>query len=208
MYSSVLSFIPRPHQDTSCESTYGKGKTIYKQKELSKGFYLLKSGTVKLQRVLPSGESTIIRIISPGQIFGEKTFKEDRNVLNSSFAIALQDNTEIEKIACISTLPEQWIQQIMNHLAQDAKENLARYERVISMESETRIRYYMKDLAQRIGVKYGDETLLKINLTHQEWAKYTDTSRQTVTQTFSKLKKQGQITYSRNRILFRNLDTF
>ncbi len=208
MYSSILTFVPRPQQGTSCLSTYGKGKTIYKQKELSKGFYLLKSGTVKLQRVLPSGESTIVRIITPGEIFGEKTFKEDRNILNSSFAIALQENTEIEKIACISTLPEQWINQIMNHLATDSRENMARYERVISMESEARIKYYMKDLAQRIGVRYGDETLLKINLTHQEWAKYTDTSRQTVTQTFSKLKKSGLITYSRNRILFRNLETF
>ncbi len=208
MYSSVLSYIPQPQRGTTCSQVYKKGKTIYKQGEISEGFYQLKSGSIKLQRILPNGESTIVRIITKGQIFGEKTFSQDRNVLTSSFAVALEDHTEIEKIACISTLPEQWVNQILQHLSADSSENLARYERVISLESEKRIKYYMKELAQRIGVRYGDETLLKINLTHQEWALYTDTSRQTVTQTLSKLKKEGLITYSRNRILFRNLDTF
>ena len=208
MYSSILSFIPRPQQGASCNLKYGKGKTIYKQNELANGFYRLKSGAIKLERVIPSGNSRILKIITPGQIFGERTFKDDKNKLNSSFAIAIQDNTEIEKISCSQHIPEQWLKEILNHLATESHENMNRYERVISMESEARIRFYMKDLALRMGKKFGDETLVKINLTHHEWAKYTDTSRQTVTQTFSKLKKQGLITYSRNRILFRNLETF
>lgn len=208
MITSTISYIPTQQLGRGCLSTYGKGKTIFRQGDISEGFYLLKSGSVKLQKMLPNGSSTIFQIICEGQIFGQKSFQETKNSNYNHFAVSLEEGTSLEKIACISSLPEQWVHQILNHLSEQASANLARYERIVSLESEARIRYYMKELAQRRGRRFGDETLLKVNLTHQEWALYTDTSRQTVTQTFSRLKKEGLITYSRNRILFRNLDTF
>ena len=208
MITSIINYIPNPQRERTCLNTFGKGKRIYRQGDIAEGFYLLKSGSVKLQKMLPNGESTIIQIVTEGQIFGQKGFHQSKNVYHTHFAVALEENTTIEKISCISSLPEQWVDQILNHLAELAAINIARYERVITMEAEARICFYMKELAQRMGKRYGDETLLKVNLTHQEWALYTDTSRQTVTQTLSKLKREGLITYSRNRILFRNLETF
>lgn len=76
------------------------------------------------------------------------------------------------------------------------------------MDAECRIKFTLRELAQKLGKRFGDETLLKLNLTHEELAMLTDSSRQTVTKTLSTLKRKGIITYSRNRILFRNLETF
>lgn len=170
MISSILNYIPNPKRGRTCLTTYGKGKRIFGQGELADGFYLLKSGSVKLQKIMSNEESTILQVITEGQIFGQKSFHQTKNSYHSHFAVALEDNTTLEKISCTSNLPEQWVLQIVTHLAEQATHHLARYERVVTMEAEARIRFYMKELAQRQGKKYGDETLLKINLTHHEWA--------------------------------------
>lgn len=185
--------------------SYAKRKAIYKQGEVSDGFYLIMSGSVILQKTLPNGAQTIIQLVTAGGIFGQGPSSPS---LNTSYAISLEENTLIQKfdgnklqLPCYdSVLPEKLLEynlEIGNRL-----------ERLYWMNAEQRIKFTLKDLAQKLGKRFGDETLLKINLTHEELAMLTDSSRQTVTKTLSNLKKEGKINYSRNRILFRNLETF
>lgn len=190
------------------KKVFGKRQVIFRQAEKSEGLYELKSGSIKLQRVLPNGENTILKIVTEGEIFGEYAGQMDTSLKNSCFAVALEENTRIEPINMVGTIGIDQSLRIIQYLAKQAKGANSKYEKLLSSESEARVKFYLKDLALRKGQRFGMETLLKINLTHQEWAMLSDTSRQTVTQTLSTLKKKGIITYSRNRILFRNLETF
>ncbi|SFB01945.1 Crp/Fnr family transcriptional regulator [Algoriphagus aquimarinus] len=188
--------------------SYSKGQAIYKQDQVSEGFYLVKKGSLKLQKMLPNGLQTILKIATEGEIIGEGDFDSSVARKNLSYAIALEDGTLIQKLdSAPNLLPE-----IKSHLTQKlidrALEASQRHERLISLDAEQRIKSVLKELALKIGHKYGDETLLKINLTHEDFALLSDSSRQTVTKTFSTLKRQGTINYSRNRILFRNLENF
>ena len=61
-----------------------------------------------------------------------------------------------------------------------------------------RIKFSLFELAKKHGKSFGDEKLLKFNLTAGEPGMMTDFSRQKVTKTRSTLKKKGVITYSRN----------
>ncbi|WP_339752339.1 Crp/Fnr family transcriptional regulator [Algoriphagus aquimarinus] len=188
--------------------SYSKGQAIYKQDQVSEGFYLVKKGSLKLQKMLPNGLQTILKIATEGEIIGEGDFDSSVPRKNLSYAIALEDGTLIQKLdSAPNLLPE-----IKSHLTQKlidrALEASQRHERLISLDAEQRIKSVLKELALKIGHKYGDETLLKINLTHEDFALLSDSSRQTVTKTFSTLKRQGTINYSRNRILFRNLENF
>lgn len=185
--------------------TYAKRQAIYKQGEVSDGFYLIMSGSVILQKTLPNGAQTITQLVTAGGIFGQGSSGPS---LNTSYAISLEENTLIQKfdgnklhVPCYdSVLPEKLLEYYL--------EIGNRLERLYWMNAEQRIKFTLKDLAKKLGKRFGDETLLKINLTHKELAMLTDSSRQTVTQTLSSLKKEGKINYSRNRILFRNLETF
>jgi CRP/FNR family transcriptional regulator len=187
---------------------YPKGGNIYRQGEISEGFYLLKHGSVKLQKTLPNGAQSILKIITPGEIFGEGESNEDSPKRNNTFAEALEDGTLIQKINGRIFLDPTVGPQLQDKLLCFNLENIQRLERLNWMDAEGRIKFTLQDLAHKLGKRYGDETLLKLNLTHEELAMLTDSSRQTVTKTLSTLKKEGAITYSRNRILFRNLSTF
>ena len=52
----------------------------------------------------------------------------------------------------------------------------------------------------------GTETLIMNNLTHQDMAKLTATSRQTVTTVLNELREKNLIYFDRKRILIRNID--
>ena len=63
---------------------------------------------------------------------------------------------------------------------------------------------FIKESACRRGHRVGYDWFLKRNLTQQEIANYTGTSRQTVTEVFNELKKANQIYFNRNKILIRD----
>ena len=60
--------------------------------------------------------------------------------------------------------------------------------------------------AEEEGVKVGDEILLKHDLTHQDFANLTATSRQTVTVTLNELRDKDLIYMERKKILIRDID--
>ena len=188
--------------------TYLKRGNIYRQGEFSEGFYLVKHGSVKLQKTLPNGAQSILKIISPGELFGEGISNESSTKKNNTFAVALEDETLIQKITLKNFLEPNLGPQLYDKLLSYNLEMTQRLERLKWMDAEARIKFTLHELAQKFGKRFGDETLLKLNLTHEEFAMLTDSSRQTVTKTLSQLKKERIITYSRNRILFRNLSTF
>jgi len=187
---------------------YAKRGNIYRQGETSEGFYLVKSGSVKLQKTLPNGAQTILKIVSAGELFGEGDSNGVNQRRNNSFATALEDGTLIQKITSKNLLDFSLQSQVQEKLLESNLETIKRLERLNWMDAERRIKFTLLELGQKLGKRFGDETLLKLNLTHEELAMLTDSSRQTVTKTLSSLKKEGIINYSRNRILFRNLLTF
>ncbi|MEB2775162.1 Crp/Fnr family transcriptional regulator [Algoriphagus sp. D3-2-R+10] len=188
--------------------SYTKGQAVYKQDQISEGFYLVKKGSLKLQKMLPNGVQTILKIATEGEIIGEGQFDSTSLRKNPSYAIALEDGTLIQKLDSVTNLLPEVKSQLTQKLIDRALEASQRHERLISLDAEQRIKSVLKELALKKGQKYGDETLLKINLTHEDFALLSDSSRQTVTKTFSTLKRLGIINYSRNRILFRNLENF
>lgn len=196
------------HINFPVSKSYSKGQTIYGQDQVSEGFYLVEKGTVKLQKMLPNGFQTILKIASEGEIIGEGDADLAFPRKNPCYAIALEDGTLIQKIDSFDKLSPAEKSTLTQKLMDRALESSRRHERLISFDAEQRIKSVLKELAQKTGKKYGGETLLKINLTHGEFASLSDSSRQTVTKTFSTLKRKGIINYSRNRVLFRDLDNF
>lgn len=158
--------------------------------------------------MLPNGLQTILKIVSEGEIIGEGEFDSDFPRKNLSYAIALEEGTLIQKVDSFANLSLAEQASLNQKLIDRALESAQRHERLISCDAERRIKAVLKELALKLGKKYGDETLLKINLTHEEFALLSDSSRQTVTKTLSNLKQKGIINYSRNRILFRDLTNF
>lgn len=189
----------------------GRFQTLYSQGNLANKLYMIKSGAVKICELDRSGNQIIHDIKTEGQIFGEweSFFRPNVNFKNS--AIALSDNTEIYCLK-LSDLDFDNISKLTDSISglllEDLKTLKLRHQRLINYNADYRIKEALLNLAHKAGQKFGDETLLKIWLTHDDIAKLADTSRQTVTSVMNELKNKNKIIYSRDRIQFRSLSNF
>lgn len=64
---------------------------------------------------------------------------------------------------------------------------------VSEMRVEDRLRARLHQLAERFGVAGPDGVLLRLELTHAQWASLVGASREAVTTAFSKLRNQGAV---------------
>lgn len=72
--------------------TYKKGEYIFKEKETTKGLYLIHSGRVEISKVTPDGWKQTLAVFTKGHFFGELSILEKRK--HEAFAVATE-NTEI-----------------------------------------------------------------------------------------------------------------
>ncbi len=81
-----------------------------------------------------------------------------------------------------------------------------RLESLIFKDARERIIDFMKEMAAKYGKAIGVEILVKHDLTHQDIANLTATSRQTVTTVLNDLKEKNLIYMERKRFLIREIN--
>ena len=81
-----------------------------------------------------------------------------------------------------------------------------RIESLMFKDTSTRVVDLLKEFAKKQGQQVGDEIMIKHNLTHQDFASLTATTRQTVTSILNELKKDDLIYMERGKMLIRNID--
>jgi CRP-like cAMP-binding protein len=187
---------------------FGKNGQIFRQGNKASNLYLIKSGKVKISRISESGDEWTQEIITEGEIFGEWSSLVNSHKVHRCTATALCNQVSIYKLN-IEHLSEQQRSSLLLELTpvilrqKDRAEK--RHELLLKADAAYRIKETLLDLGFRGGEKFGEETLLKISISHEDISRLADTSRQSVTKVMNELKIQGKIYYTRDRILFRNL---
>lgn len=166
--------------------------------------YFLESGRVKIYQPAESGREVILWYCLPGEIFGlaevaggggERTVSAQ--ACDASTVLAVPHDAFHRIVASrpgIGLLAIQVLSARLRGLS-DVMVNL------IVDDADTRIAKLILRLGMRYGRRDGRVTRLDIPLTHQEIADMVGTTRQTVTSTLSRLKRQGVLTIETRRIL-------
>ena len=188
-------------------SNVSKNEIIYFAEEPSNSIFLLKEGNVKLTRVSDDGKEVITSILKPGEIFGELIITGEANREDTAIAIDEVTICTISKENFETLLIENpelnlRITKLIGLKLQKVERDL---ESLIFKDSSTRVRNFLVSYADEYGKKIGDEIFIKTNLTHQDIANLTATSRQTVTTVMNNLKEKRIIDFTRNKIIVRNL---
>lgn len=76
--------------------TFQKGEQLFKEKDDTKGLYLIHSGKVEISKITPDGWRQTIAVLTPGHFFGELSILEKRQ--HEAGAIAAEE-TELFLIA-------------------------------------------------------------------------------------------------------------
>jgi CRP/FNR family transcriptional regulator/CRP/FNR family cyclic AMP-dependent transcriptional regulator len=72
------------------EVRFKKGETVFKEKDETKGIFLVHSGKVEISKVTPDGWKQTLAVLTKGSFFGELSIIEHRH--HEANAVALEDS--------------------------------------------------------------------------------------------------------------------
>lgn len=181
---------------------------IFMPDEPAEYVYVLVRGKVKIGTFAPDGREVIKEILSSGNLFGDLALAGETS--RSEYAQNLHDEAEF---LCIKVTDFQAAMQrnqrlifaCMRHLSQRLQRVEERLTKLVIKDARERIIEFITDTASKEGRPVGLETLVKHQLTQQDIASLTGTSRQTVTSVFNDLRKMNLIHFNRNTILIRDM---
>ncbi len=185
-----------------------KNEVIYLPYEKSNTIYFLKEGKVKISSVSEDGKEMIHAILGQGEIFGELaiTGQGERKQIAEATEDALVCSIDVNEFSEFMQSNSRLNLSITKIIGFRLRKIQARLESLWFKSAPERIRSFIKDLTDEHGRDVGDEKSVNLNLTHQEIANLTATTRQTVTSTLNDLEKKGIILYDRKRILIKQYD--
>lgn len=193
--------------DLFIEYIVNKGIYVFQDQDPADQIFILKSGALKAECSSPTGRKFIKEIFNPGDLFGELALyntlcTESVTALEPSIVLSI-DKEDFKKVL----LEQPQINTVVHHIMVKRRMQLEkRFEKLIFMDSRSRILEFLINLAEKEGRAVGFEKEVKINLTHQDIAELNFTSRQKVTILMNELKSKKIISFNRRRILFRDLD--
>jgi CRP/FNR family cyclic AMP-dependent transcriptional regulator len=166
-----------------------KGETLSLNKEDKKVVYFIKRGSIK---IVTNEHKHTRSILQMGNIFGELALYEDGgNHENEEKAVVLEDG-----VVCLIEA-EQMKMMMENHSSIKNQRNL---KDLLYKDSETRIKEFVLNYIKEFGLKKEGVLKAKNLLSHQDIAQLTNTSRQTVSNVLSKLRREGVIDYNSKEI--------
>ncbi len=176
--------------------TIEKNSIIELKKGHQKSIFFLKKGTVK---IVNSTNNTVKYIVKRGNLFGELALYDEQNS-EEELAYALEDC-----IICYieSDVMEQLMEKhkslkngVLKLYGLRIKKLERRLHDLLYKDSSTRIKEFIVDYLDEFGEKNENGRLIAKNLlTHKEIANLTNTSRQTVSNVLSKMRKENSIEY-------------
>ena len=185
-----------------------KGETLYLQGSGDKQIYILKKGVVKITRLTPQGREIILDIFKEGSIFGEMPFVESEESNESAEVvedglICIMKKEDfcylIQKVPRISIQ----VTRFMGFRRFKVENKLID---LLFSTVEQRLVKTLLNLLDDFGIPHKDGYLLKIKLTHQDFADLIASTRETVTTTLSKFKNEGMIGYEGKYVVIKSIE--
>ena len=172
-----------------------KGTLIESVIEDKHNIFFLKKGTIK---IVDRASNTVKYIVKKGNIFGELTlYNESKEVTEQ--AIALEDciicYIEAEKMHGIMEKHKSLKNKVFKVYGVRIKKLERRLNDLIYKDSKTRISDFINDYILDHGELIENRMIAKNLLSHKDIAHLTNTSRQTVSNVLSNLRKKGAIDY-------------
>ncbi len=187
-------------------SSYKKKEDIFSEGDQPEWFYIVAKGKIKITKLSHEGKEIILEIISPTDIFGGVAVL--RNFPYPANAIAMEDS-EVVKISrknlmrLVDRFPN-LMYCIALQLGDRMKSSYDSLKNIALERVEARIAALLLKLANKVGTKTGEGTMIDMRLTKQDVADMVGTTVETSIRTFSKFKKMGFLSDADGRIVIKD----
>jgi CRP-like cAMP-binding protein len=167
--------------------------------------YVLLAGQVKMTQITPEGQQIILRVISPGEMFGavaalgEATYPASAQAADACVALGWDSAT-------ITDLMERFPHLTLNALGivvARVHEFQDRYRELATERVERRVARALLRLVPQVGRRVESGVLLDLTLSRQDLAEMTGTTLFTVSRILSRWEQEGLIESGRERVVLR-----
>lgn len=185
-----------------------KGEVIYFSSLDVPRIFLLKKGNIKIVAIDQDGNETIKDIIQKGDLFGELTLATD--LQDNEYAKVLSDDVVICSFL-LSDFEDLLLRNPNLALSYTKLVGLKMkrirnsYSNLISKDAKTRLMQFLKDWADKEGIRNGNSVRIENYLTQNDIAQIICTSRQTATQLINELEANQTLIYNRKEILIEDI---
>lgn len=192
--------------DNKSMSSYKKGEAVYLQGALPTGLYCVHAGKVKLTSTSNDGKSTIISIVTPGQLFGHKNVFNNEAYQTTATVIEESKICYLEKKFFFTLLQEQPTisLQLVTHLAREMGAAEKSISDLTQKTVKARLATFLLDAALNFGKKEGNLIHLDIKLSREEMGSIIGVATETLIRLMTEFKDEGMI--SQNGKLISILD--
>jgi len=196
-------------QENAVINAYSKHQVLYKPGQTANRVYFLLKGIVKIA-VHAEKKDIIKYVVREGNFFGESCLTGDAH--RRDFAYAMDEFVQVLEMDATVVLTVMrnnfaFAQSLLHFLGERLRYTENQLENVVLKDSKSRIMEFLHQMGIEQGRRVGFETLVKHNMTHQDIADLTGTSRQMVTAVLNQLKRSNVLYFNRKKILFRDLST-
>ena len=189
---------------------YGPGEIIYNQGDECAGIFCIESGLVGIRRLDENGNSTLLRLSSPGETVGYDSFLTSTLYSNGAEALMASDICFVDRTVVRGLLqknPEVSL-SFLDHSLHDLAEVEDRYMESVTSRAKTRLLHLLLVLYERFGMETeGGEYLIELPISRQDLAALIGTAPETMSRTIHRLQTERLAQFDGRTVRIFNIDT-
>ena len=179
-----------------------KGEHLFRDKELIKSIYIVKSGKVALYKQSESAQKKVIFILGEGTVVNEVIIDD----LPSSINCEAFEKTEVfcfDRTKFLDIMKEDFelARVIINSLALKVRRLYRQGKNSIPIKVEKRVAAKLWKLSKDYGIEIEEGTLIDLNITVTYLADMFGTPRETISRSLKILKNEGLIINKNKKII-------
>lgn len=183
-----------------------KGNLLYGQGEVSSHFFLILTGEVRISCFEETGQEITIEVMGPNGLCGEAPAFD--GLPRFTTGVALRDSEVVRFDArrlqdAFGKFPELAI-SLLRITSIKQRVLAIRLEYAFTHAPEERIRHLLRRVAAIFGASTDEGREITVQLTHEQIARMTGTSRVTVTRVLNRLRQRGEVVVRGQTLIIAN----
>ncbi|MBE2203811.1 MAG: Crp/Fnr family transcriptional regulator [Chthoniobacterales bacterium] len=186
--------------DFSQLKSLGRREYLFRQRDQTHGFYIVRRGIINVHRMAPDGREQVIHLFRPGESFAENSLASETGYLTNARSVAESEVILIPKWEFLQILRQRAdiALRILSSMSQHMRGLITSLESVTLKDAETRLmNWILRRCPRPLSHKPAE---VAIGMTKTMLSSELGTRQETLSRTLAKLRESGLITV-RGRIL-------
>ncbi|MEK6576632.1 MAG: Crp/Fnr family transcriptional regulator [Nitrospirota bacterium] len=180
---------------SSLEKRYSKGEVVFTQGEECDGFYIVKSGEVKVCKRSSEGREQVLGMFREGDFFGIVPLFDGGPYPANAEVCVDSVLIKIGKVPFLEIIKENPMisLNILPKISKRTREFTSAVENLSLKDVKDRLFSFILDEIGKRGTKDKDGMIIDLGMTHEEIAARLGTVREVITRSLSRLQKEGRL---------------